>query len=139
MSYLGHYQLGDEVYLPVLTSSNIGREVEPTEAPVISIFNSLGDLEATVKVPKISSSRKKYHFGIEYYLKYTLALGKYTAIVSYEKNNVFYIKALYFDVYNSGDINGGPVSMTAVKFENANFVISQLSSGVIIRGKLNEG
>lgn len=138
MSYLGYYQLGDEVYLPVLTSSSINEEVEPSEAPVISIFNSIGALEANVKVPKINSSKKKYHFGAEYYLKYNLYLGKYTAIISYQKNGVFYSKVLYFDVYNTGDINGGPMSMTAVKFENANFLISQLSSGVIIRGKLNE-
>lgn len=138
MSYLGYYQRGDEVFIPAFTLSNLGEKISPDNAPIILLFNSSGALEKQFTAPKIGKVTDIFHFGAEYFLRSGISSGKYTAIIAYDKNPDFYIRVVYFDVYNSGDNHGSPVSMIAVKFENANYVVSQLSSGSIIRGRLNE-
>lgn len=138
MSYLGYYQRGDEVFININTKSRLGEKISPDNAPLILLFNSTGALEKQFTAPKIGKVADIFHFGAEYFLKSGVSSGKYTAIIAYDKNPDFYIYPVYFDVYDSGDNHGSPVSMIAVKFENANYVVSQLSSGSIIRGRLNE-
>lgn len=138
MSYLGYYQRGDEVFIPIITSSEQGKKLAPDNAPLVLIFNSSGFLEKQLTAPKIGNASDIFHFGAEYFLKSATSSGKYTVIIAYDKNPFFYIYPMYFDVYDSGDVHGNPVSMIAVKFENASYVVSQLSSGSIIRGRLNE-
>ncbi len=138
MSYLGYYQKGDEVFIPIITSASNGDKISPDNAPIVLLFNSIGLLEKQFTAPKIGNITESYHFGSEYFIKSNLSAGKYTAIIAYDKNPDSYIYAIYFDVYDTGDSHGNPVSMISVKFENANFVVSQLSSGSIIRGRLNE-
>lgn len=138
MSYLGYYQRGDEVFIPIFTSSKLGEKIAPDNAPIVLLFNSTGALEKQFTAPKIGKVTDIFHFGAEYFLKSGISSGKYTAIIAYDKNPDFYIRVVYFDVYDSGDNHGSPVSMIAVKFENASYVMSQLSSGSIIRGRLNE-
>lgn len=138
MSYLGYYQKGDEVFIPIITSSILGQKLAPDNAPLVLFFNSVGALEKQFAAPKIGTVLDIFHFGAEYLLRTASSSGKYTAIIAYDKNPDFYIYPMYFDVYDSGDSHGNPVSMVAVKFENASYVVSQLSSGSIIRGRLNE-
>lgn len=135
MSYLGYYQKGDEVFIPIITSSSSGEKISPDNAPIVLLFNQIGLLEKQFTASRLGNQSDSHHFGAEYFLK---SSGKYTAIIAYDKNPDYYIKVMYFDVYDSGDSHGNPVSMISVKFENANFVVSQLSSGSIIRGRLNE-
>jgi hypothetical protein len=138
VSYYGIHQKGDEVYVPVATLSGEGLLLEPDNPPLCLVFNPAGVLEKQFTIPKAGSGADSWHFSMEYFLGKTFNAGKYTVIFAYDDNPDYYITAAYFDVYETGDSHGNPISMTAIGFENVKYVVSQLTSGAIIRGRVYE-
>lgn len=138
MSYYGFHQKGDEVYVPVATLSGEGFPLNPDNPPLCLIFNPSGVLEKQFTVPRVHNGTDPWLFAMEHFLGKTFSLGKYTVIFAYDDAPDYYITAAYFDVYDTGDSHGNPISLTSVSFENVKYVVSQLTSGAIIRGKIYE-
>lgn len=138
MSYYGYYQRGDEAYIPMLTATGLDVPTEPDNPPLCLLFNPSGILEKQFTVPRVSSGSNAWYFGAEYFLGKTFSPGKYTVVFAYDDNPDYYIRVAYFDVYDTGDFHGNPISMTAISFENVKYVVSQLTSGSVIRGKVYE-
>lgn len=138
MSYYGYHQRGDDVYVPLAALSEEGIPVTVDNAPLCLIFNPSGVLEKQFTVPKMGSMSDIWHFASEYFLGKNSPLGKYTVIFAYDDAPDYYITSCWFDVYDTGDSHGNSISMIPVKFESVKYVVSQLTSGSIVRGRVNE-
>lgn len=132
MEFLGRYQRGDVVPIPVITANATPVPTLPGAAPVAYIYKAGTFLEA-VKLPI------KDRYLVTAFFLFPLFLGaKYTAAhyqvwLTYSVSSTVYATVATFEVVSSGNKDGDLVSLTTKNFPAVAHALGQTRSGRIRR------
>jgi hypothetical protein len=134
--YLGSYQLGDRVGL-VVDCHRPGAVAElPDAAPVATIVGPSGTAVRTLAVPPPEPISQPGLFTFGLHLDGRFAPGRYAVRFSYTVLGATRVpKLATFEVLPGGDPDGAALAMYHFQRPHAAFLVRQLDSGKIVKGR----
>jgi hypothetical protein len=133
--YRGRYRLGEEPLFTVLCVNNSGVPVEPDTAPTLRLYASDGTAVTTKTLPAIDRYARTGLFGLRLYLGADFALGQYLVLYQYSVSATAKGAWDRFEVVGGGHKDGAVLAMAYFHRPNADFIVQQLTSGKIQRGR----
>lgn len=132
--YRGRYRVGDELYLGVLCVNAVGAPAAPTEAPTADIWTA-GVRTKAVLLPAVDRPAVVGLFAQRLFLGQDFAPGRYEIHYRYRAAGFPNVVTDTFEIAPGGDAAGSVVSMAGYKRPQATYVVHQLDSGRIRKGK----
>ena len=139
--YLGRYQLGDSVIIPLVTSDSQDIPFPPDFMPTARIVPvGPGAAGQVWEVPVLPLDPPDVFLG-SFVLTSRLSpypavpIGRYTVRIDYSIDSVKYVRTATFDVTTGGDASGGVISLKETRRPPGSAVVAQLSSGVLVSGR----
>jgi hypothetical protein len=128
MADLGRYRRGDKLTLHCATPS------VPDHAPIAVILDQSNYPVAALSLPKADASRKA--FELQVFVGDGFALGSYSVSYQFSVGGVpGNVPGDSFTVIAGGDSGGEVISLYSCDRPEARFVIAQLNSGRLVRGR----
>lgn len=135
MSYRGRYQLGQEIPLGVLTVNASGAPSFPTTAPHMDVFSGSAKVVSGKLLPVVDRGGQTGYFHYPLYLGPQFAAGRYSVVYRYLVGTYLGQVEDTFEVIAGGDDEGEVLAMHWFERPQADFVVQQLSSGKLVRGR----
>jgi hypothetical protein len=132
--YRGRRQLGTDLFVGVLTTDDDSRPTAPDAAPTMKIYSESG-LVLTKQIPAVDVEFITGLFGYRLFLGALYAVGLYQIIYSYSLAGVPQMQGDTFEIIAGGNPVGSVISMFPFLPGPAAFLVQELDSGVILRGK----
>lgn len=132
--YRGRYSLGQEIPLGVLTVNADGTPTLPTTAPHMDIFSSSAKVLEGKLIPIIDRGGQTGYFQYPLFLGPLFAAGRYSVIYRYLVGSYLGQVEDVFEVL-AGDDEGAVIAMYWYERPHAAFVVQQLDSGLLVRGR----
>ena len=122
--FLGRFRRGDEVTIGI-TLAGI-----PDSPPLATLYGPTGQAEASYYMPTSD--------GLEFSVSPMVGawpLGTFSVSIAYSIGGVAASLGMSFDVVSGGDSGGSVISMHVHSRPESNYVVAQLSSGVVVQGR----
>lgn len=133
MTYLGRQQLG--TYLDVYFQSRLaGVATLPDAVPSVRIY-SASSLVYSKKMPIIDKSYSPGLFRSQVFLGTGFDVGQHTVHIGYAIAGNPKVEIRNFEIVPGGNVLGQVLGMTYVHYPQADFIVYQTESGLILRGK----
>lgn len=136
--YLGRYQLGEDMPLPLTTVDASNLPTAPDNAPVAQIFNSSGTQVMSGRMPvmdRYGTSTACTFFMLPVYLSGDYSAGLYSYVLTWNIAAAPFVETGTFEVVAGGDSNGTVIAMTFFHKPQADFVVYQTDAGKLRRGR----
>lgn len=134
--YLGAYQLGDRVLLPALNSKLGATPANPVAAPRAVVYAAAGGTPVGIYLlppPDLTNSTGLFAYAVHLDARY--AAGDYAVWVCYTNGSTPTAELHRFTVLAGGHGDGTVIAMYPYHRPQAEFLIQQLDSGQIKRGR----
>lgn len=134
--YLGDYQLGDRLPLEVFCQNAAGLPVEPDAAPVATVY--AGSATTSVVSQLLPPADR---FGAPGLFQHTMHLdgrfntGRYNVLFSWLASGSPRVSLARFYVLPNGNAAGAVIAMTHYRQPQAEFLVQQLDSGRLVKGR----
>lgn len=132
--FRGRYPLGEEVPLSVLCRNNARTPTAPVAAPAAAIWLGSTKIQ-TITLPAIDRAALTGLFGKGLFLGAAYTTGLYEVFYTYTVGSLAVVEVDQFEVVDSGDPNGSVIAMYGFERPQATFLVHQVDSGKIKRGK----
>lgn len=132
--FRGNVQLGQEVVLGLQCVNASGVPVRPDSAPVIDVY-APGHVVAGKKIPIMDKADATGYF--QYGLFLDLKFSEGPAIVTYRYTAGAFegFEEDTFDIVPGGHPDGSVISLSWFHRPHANFLVAQLTSGKLVKGR----
>lgn len=130
--YLGRFQLGDRMAIPLLTTDADYAPDLPAAAPVLKLYGPSG---ATVvveyKMPPVDKVNYPGLFMIPVHLGPLFSVGQWEAVMWYDSAQ----QTANFDIIAGGNSDGHVIALHWYQRPHADFLVQQLDSRKIVKGR----
>ena len=133
--YRGRYQLGQEIPLTVLTVNGSGTPTAPTEAPFYEVHNTSGKVKSGKFMPVLDRFGVTGLFQANVRLDTDFSPGRYTVVYRWLAGSFQGVEYSSFEVVAGGDADGAVIAAFWYERPHADFLVQQLDSGKLVRGK----
>ena len=133
--YRGRYMLGDHLPLGVLTVDGSQTPVAPTAAPTLDIYSSSAKVIANKSLPCIDRYGVTGVFGMRLFLDARYATGLYCVVYRWTTGSYKGLEIDDFEIIAGGDPDGVPIATHLYHRPDSDFIVQQLDSGRIIKGR----
>jgi len=133
--FRGRYQIGQEVPLSVLTVNASRVPSFPTVAPHFEVFSSSAKLITGKLMPVMDRNGATGLFQALLRLDARFSAGRHQAVIHYKVGTYYGQQVLDFDILAGGNASGAVEAMHWLERPHANFVVHQLDSGEIHKGR----
>lgn len=134
MPYLGRYRLGDDVPLTLQCVDASGTASVPTEAPYADVWNASAKI-MTLRLPVADKFQATGLFHQLLRLGIDFATGHYRVVYRYLVGSFVGQEVDVFQIVAGGDVGGPVLAMHAYDRADATFIVHQLSSGRLVKGR----
>lgn len=135
VSYLGRYQVGQEVPLILWVRNQDRTPSFPDDVPLARVVDSSGSHIASVKMPVVDRYTVTGLFQAYLPLSTEYAVGKYTVEYQYRVSGYSGLLLATFEVVPGGDVGGSVISLYTVERPEARYVVAQLDTGRLVAGR----
>ncbi len=135
MPWRGRHQLGVEVPLGVLCVDANGVAVAPTDAPWMEVYASTEDVIVAKRIPPLERGVVTGLFQYGLFLSSLFTEGTYTVKYNWISGGVSYAELDTFEVMPGGNAGGAVISLYFYERPGARFLVQQLDSGRLVRGR----
>ena len=129
--YLGRFQAGQTVPLSVSPVDGAGYPTPPDRPPIAVVTDPDGHATTIA----LAMRGGNLVFGCDFFLGSAAILGTYTIGYSYVVAGTPGTATGSFDVIIGGDLGGAVIALYAYARPEAQYVVAQLSSGMLAMGK----
>ena len=133
--YCGRHFQGTEVSLSVLCKSASDVPVAPDAAPSIDVYSSTAKVLAAKTIPPIDRYGLTGLFGLRLFLDARYAAGLYTVVYRWVSGSFKGTQLDDFEVLPGSSADGTPIATYLYKRPHADFLVQQLDSGELLRGR----
>lgn len=133
-AYLGRYRRGQVVPLQVLCYGPDMTPRPPDRAPVAHVYSSAGIVESA-ELSQADPLGEEGLFLSRLPIGHRYSLGRYSVVYVYVSGDYEGVAVDHFEVIPGGDQNGGVISLHAFDRPESQYVVAQLDSGKLIRGR----
>lgn len=133
--YRGRYQLGQEVPLGVLCLNAADTPTAPDRAPTMKVWDAAGTRVADLAIPALDRYAVTGLFRHRLFLDGRFAAGRYTVTYHWNAGSFVGLDADTFEIAAGGHADGSVVAMTWYHRPQAEFIVQQLNSGAIVKGR----
>lgn len=133
--YLGRFPLGREIRIPALCVNAQLVASFPTTAPELDVFGPLGKIYSGLLMPVRDRSRATGLFYRQVLLNARFSTGKHQAVIRYQIGSYEGQVNHTFDIIAGGDDEGAVIAMHWYERPNGAFIVRQLDSGKIVKGR----
>ena len=128
--YLGDYQLGDLVQIPVWCRNSSGTPAEPDAAPIAFVYS--GDDQVDVrKLPILDRENVTGFFQFRLSLDAAYDTGYYQVIVRYVISSTEYAATWQFQILAGGNSQGNGIAMYHFRQPAAEYLLLQTNHGTV--------
>jgi hypothetical protein len=131
----GRYQLGEEVPLKLLCVNGAGAPVAPDAAPTVDIWRGATKVLAGAMLPTLDRAAATGLFRLGVFLGGAFSEGRHTAVFRYRAGSYYGQAVEDFEVVPGGSRDGAVVAVHWYERPHAGFVVQQLDSGKLTRGR----
>lgn len=132
--FRGRYQLGEELPLLIQCVDDVGSPVAPNAAPVAHIWSETA-LVKSLSIPAMDQQTVTGLFGMRLFLGGAFAAGIHQVLYKYTAGSFTNVITQMFQILPGGDPDGAVVSMYGFRLPFATFLVHQLDSGKVQKGK----
>lgn len=133
--FLGRYALGSHVPLSVVATAADGQPAAPTECPTVSVYDADGAVVESRLIPARDRGAVTGLFGYRLRLSASYAAGHYTVAYRWRSGAHRGVATAAFEVTPGGDAEGAVIAMHDYNRPDARFIVHQLDSGKLKRGR----
>lgn len=133
--YRGRVPLGIHLPLSVRTLDASRRPVAPTTCPVLDVYSSAGTKVVSKLIPIEDAGAVTGFFNYRLFISPAFDVGKYTAVYHWNDGSHAGAEVDVFEVIGGGNNEGTVISMREFVRPHARFVVHQLDSGKLKRGR----
>ena len=131
---LGRYRSGQTVTLFLTTENPAAAAALPDAAPSFSVFGPTGTKLLTAAMPLWGASlAPTFHYPL--FLDATFVAGRHLLTYHYNNAGFFGLEEDEFEVAPGGNPQGAALAMHFFHRPEADFVLQQKESGLVVRGK----
>lgn len=133
MSYRGRYQIGEYVPLTVWCIDGNGTPTLPDQAPIARVYSDAA-LVLDVRMPIRDRYILTGYFQYPLFLDGRFAAGGHRVVYEYQLSSTLYMADLdTFEVTAGGHADGAILSMFWFNRPTADFLLTQVDSGRLVR------
>lgn len=132
--FRGRVQLGEHIALGVLCLDASDTPTAPDAAPLLEIFSGTAKVLAKT-IPALDRFGTTGLFQIQQFLDERFAAGQYKAIYRWDIGSYEGMAEDTFEVVAGGNADGQIIAMHYYKRPHADFIVSQLNSGKLVKGR----
>jgi hypothetical protein len=132
--WLGRFQLGVEVVLPVQCTDAAEAPSWPDTAPAVEVWSDSAKVLARL-MPAAERQLTTGLFRLPLFLAGQFAAGRYTAIARWENDAFNGVDIHHFEIVPGGNQRGAVIAMAYFEKAGTRFIVQQLDGGTIVRGK----
>lgn len=132
--FRGRYPLGVEIPLSLQCVNGSGVPALPTEAPTADVWSSSAKIR-TLAVPPLDPSGVTAYFSYRLFLGSLFAVGLYRVFYRYRIGSFSNIVEDAFEIIPGGHQDGAVISLYGFLRPQATYLVQQLDSGKLVRGK----
>ncbi len=131
--YLGAAQLGERFPIGAFCDSAFagGAAVSPASAPTITVWNDAGSVVYQGAIPPVDLTAGQGLFSRTLHLGPAFSVGRHAVKVDYGTRSAI----AHFEILPGGSTDGAVIAIAYVDRPHARFVVQQLDSGRIVRGR----
>lgn len=131
----GRYQLGQEVVLSVLCTDASGTPTAPTSAPHLDVFRGATKVLSGALLPSLDVGATTGLFQRSLFLGAIFSAGRHTVVYRYLVGSYLGQHTEEFEIVAGGNANGHVIAAHWYERPHAGFVVQQLDSGKLIKGR----
>jgi hypothetical protein len=131
----GRYQLGEEIPLSVLCVDADGAPANPSVAPHMDIYRGATQVLAGKLLPQLDPGGATGLFGLRLFLGADFSEGRHTVVYRYLTGSYLGQQTEEFEVVAGGHRDGAVLAMHWYERPHARFVVQQLDSGKLVKGR----
>lgn len=136
MAYRGRYPLGVEIPLGVLCVNASGTPIAPTEAPLLEVYSDAAASPVVVKrIPPLERAAVTGLFQYPLFLGGAFSAGHHTAVYRWRNGGTQFHSSDTFQVIAGGHEDGAVISLFWYEQPGSRFLVQQLDSGKLVRGR----
>lgn len=135
MAYRGRRQLGQEIFLAVLTVDGNGTPTIPDNVPTMKIYTGSGTLVLARSIPIFDRYGTTGLFAYRQFLDGRFASGQYRVTYAWSISGTRYLDEDGFEIVDGGNADGAVLAMTTFVKPQATFIVQDLSSGKTVKGR----
>jgi hypothetical protein len=132
--YLGAYQLGSRVQLPAFNADLGVAPANPTAAPRAVVYPASGRPANSYLLPPLDLDNATGLFGFTAHLG-NYSVGDYAVLVCYSSGGTPRAELHRFTVLTGGHADGTVIAIYPYHRPQAEFLVQQLDSGKLFRGR----
>lgn len=133
--YRGRHTLGQHLNLSVRTTDGATTPLLPDACPVLDVYTAAGVKVRSRLIPVADAGAVTGYFAYRLFLGADLAVGQYLAVYHWRSGSAAYAELDTFEVTGGGQGEGCVLAMREFVRPNARFVVHQLDSGKLKRGR----
>lgn len=130
MSFLGRYQLGEIVPLPLTTVNASDTPSAPAAVPTCQVYRGVTPV-AGFTLPAVDNANLPGFFLYPLFLEAKFSAGNYRVVFHWAISSTTFTTLACFDVLSSGDAEGGGIALGTLRMPGMNFALMQTRSGRI--------
>jgi hypothetical protein len=134
MPYLGRYQLGQFVPLAVRTVNGSDVAGLPDDAPAALVYSDSGKV-LTQLLPIKDRFAVTGFFFHRLPLGAAFAAGRHWVLYQWLRSGTHFAESDVFEIGDGGHADGAVLALHHYRRPNAEFVVQQLDSGKLVRGR----
>ena len=134
MSYRGRYQLGQSIPLLLQCVNASGVPTVPDAAPTLEVWSSSAKVQSLL-IPVIDRYQVTGLFTYTLFLDQSYAAGGYRAVFSWRSGTFRGLTVDHIEVLAGGDGRGAVIAMHYYLRPHARFLVQELNSGLLIKGR----
>lgn len=133
--YRGRWQLGQEIPLAVLCVDADETPTNPDAAPFLDVYSTSAKVIAGRRLPLLDRNGQRAFFQLNLRLDSRFAAGVYQVVYHYTIGS--YLGQVHdtFEVVAGGDADGASIAAYWYERPHADFLVRQLDSGQLVKGK----
>ena len=131
----GRFQLGEHVPLAVLCRNSSGQPAAPDAAPQVDVYSDTTHPTTGKAIPAQDKSLVTGLFTYRLFLGSGFVVGRYTVTYHWVIGANHGMQVDDFEIVGGGHEDGEVISMYFYDRPHADFIVQQLSSGKVVRGR----
>lgn len=126
--FLGRYQLGEEVVVPLLCCGPAEAPAAPDAAPSAMAYQAGAKVLTALLSPRDAFAQPAL-FALRLFLDSRFAVGQAAVALCYRLAGAGYLKTVTFEVVDGGDPAGAVVSMYLMERPQARYLVQRTDGG----------